>query len=500
MRLVGDLRDPNYAERLEEEVPEAYYRRREFLQRTALTAGLAAGLGTVLDPETLVAEAARKQRRHKLPSPRNLPIDTFVVLMMENRSFDHYLGWLPGADGRQAGLTYIDLAGASHATHRLAPDFQGCEHPDPDHSWEGGRQQVNNGAMDGFLRSGVNDEFAIGYYAEEDLPFLGHVAKAFTSYDRFFCSLLASTYPNREYMHAAQSYGKLDNSFPEAGFQDQGFPDTTIFAALKARGVDGRYFFNDLPVAALWGQKGLARSSRVEDYYLRCEQGTLPPLSFVDPAFGNESGGTSGDEHPHGDIRAGQAFMADVVHAFMESPHWKRGALFIVYDEWGGFFDHVRPPRVPDARASRDQSRDFGQMGFRIPAVVVSPWVRRGHVSHSIFGFESILKMIEYRYGIAPLTRRDAYAQNIARSFDFDSKPRLEPPSLPDPPDVASAQCTNRPPGAKIGGDYSARPKEHDLQALHTSGYLDRLGFDYKPATPASTFRRPHMVESRLLG
>jgi phospholipase C len=498
---VGDLRDPEYAARLEEEQPDPYYRRREFLQRTALTAGLAAGLGTLLDPDTLVAEAARKQRRHKLPSPRNLPIDTFVVLMMENRSFDHYLGWLPHADGRQAGLTYIDLAGASHATHRLAPDFQGCDHPDPDHSWEGGRAQVNSGAMDGFLRSGLNDEFSIGYYAEEDLPFIGHVAKAFTSYDRFFCSLLASTYPNREYMHAAQSYGKVDNSFPEAGFQDQGFPDNTIFAALKARGVDSRYFFNDLPVAALWGQKGLARSSRVEDYYLRCEQGTLPPLSFVDPAFGNESGGTSGDEHPHGDIRAGQAFMSDVVHAFMESPQWKRGALFIVYDEWGGFFDHVRPPRVPDIRNSRDPNQDFGQMGLRIPAITVSPWVKRGHVSHSTFGFESILKMIEWRFGIAPLTRRDAYAQNIAHSFDFDSKPRLELPALPDPAAVAGHQCTNRPPGTKVAaGDYSARPKEHDLQYLYTSGYLDRLGFDYKPATAASTYRRPHMVESRLRG
>jgi phospholipase C len=496
---VGDLRDPEYAERLEQEQPEAYYRRREFLQRTALTAGLAAGLGTLLDPDTLVAEAARKQRRKKLPSPRNLPIDTFVVLMMENRSFDHYLGWLPGADGRQAGLTYTDLAGAAHSTHRLSPDFQGCDHPDPDHSWEGGRAQVNGGAMDGFLRSGLNDEFSIGYYAEEDLPFVGHVAKAFTSYDRFFCSLLASTYPNREYMHAAQSYGKVDNSFPEAGFQDQGFPDNTIFAALKARNVDSRYFFNDLPVSALWGQKGLARSSRVEDYYLRCQQGTLPPLSFVDPSFGNESGGTSGDEHPHGDIRAGQAFMADVVHAFMESPQWKRGALFIVYDEWGGFFDHVRPPRVPDIRNSTDPNQDFGQMGLRIPAVTVSPWVKRGSVSHSIFGFESILKMIEYRFGIAPLTRRDAYAQNIARSFDFESKPRLEIPSLPDPPAVAGHQCTNRPPGAKAEAqDYSARPKEHDLNYLLTSGYLDRLGFDYKPATAASTYRRPHMVESRL--
>jgi phospholipase C len=191
--------------------------------------------------------------------------------------------------------------------------------------------------------------------------------------------------------------------------------------------------------------------------------------------------------------------MSDVVHAFMESPQWKRGALFIVYDEWGGFFDHVRPPRVPDIRNDRDPNKDFGRMGLRIPAVAVSPWVKRGHVSHSIFGFESILKMIEYRFGIAPLTRRDAYAQNIARSFDFESKPRLEPPALPTPPVVAGHQCSNQLPGTKVGAQgYSARPKEHDLQYLQTSGYLDRLGFDYRPATAASTFRQPHMVESRL--
>jgi phospholipase C len=186
----------------------------------------------------------------------------------------------------------------------------------------------------------------------------------------------------------------------------------------------------------------------------------------------------------------------------MESPQWKRGALFIVYDEWGGFFDHVRPPRVPDDRNTRDPNTDFGQMGIRIPAVVVSPWVRRGHVSHSIFGFESILKMIEYRFGLAPLTRRDSYAQNIARSFDWESKPRLERPNLPDPPAVASMQCSNRPPGAFKQGESAQpapqRPKDHDMKILLTSGYLDRLGFKYKPATPASTYRQPHMVSSRL--
>jgi phospholipase C len=491
------MRDPAYAERLEGEAPDEALRRRDFLGRLAVGAGAAASLGTVLDPDVLMAEAARRQRRKPLPKPRNMPIDTFVVLMMENRSFDHYLGWLPGADARNTGLSYTDREGNVHQTARLTPDFQGCAHPDPDHSWDGGREQMNGGAMDGFLRSGDNDEFAIGFYAEEDLPFIGHAAKASTTYDRFFCSLLAQTYPNREYMHAAESYGKIDNSLPPGASQGQGFPDTTIFAACARVGVTGRYFFNDLPAAALWGAPGVQRSSRVEEYYQRCADGTLPNVSFVDPPFGGADEGVSGDEHPHGDIRTGQAFMADVVHAFMESPQWKRGALFIVYDEWGGFFDHVRPPRVPDIRASRDPNQDFGQMGIRIPAIAISPYARRGHVSHGVYGFESILKLIEYRFGIPPLTRRDAYAQNIGRSFDW-SKPELTPPDLPDPPNVVGQACAAGsppvPPLFTPGRAAAQRPKEHDLMALRDSGYLDRLGFEYKPATPSTTFRRPDTV------
>jgi phospholipase C len=484
----NDERDPAVAERLRESHPEEAMRRREFLQRAALTGGLAAGMAGTLSPDRVLAEAARRTR-NPIPSPRNLPLDTIVVLMMENRSFDHYLGWLPGADGRQAGLVYRDAAGAAHRTHRLTGDFQGCAHPDPDHSWDGGRAQLDGGRMDGFLRAGENDAFSIGYYAERDLPFIPAVARSFTAFDRFFCSLLASTYPNREYMHAAQSYGMTDNTLP-LGSGGLGFPDTTIFAALAAKGVSNRYFYTDVPVSALWGAPGIARSGQVQEYYERCAAGTLPAVSFVDPAFNGEEQGTSGDEHPHGDVRTGQAFMADVVHAFLESPQFRRGALFIVYDEWGGFFDHVRPPRVPDARSSADLGQDFGQMGIRIPAVLVSPYARRRHVDHNVYGFESILRLIEYRFGLAPLSVRDRYARNIVRSFDFESKPDFDLPDLPHPAHVISHACTAAT-GSALGAGAGERPKEHDLAALHSSGYLERLGFRYRPATPARTFRHP---------
>src|SRR3954452_25461777 len=292
-------------------------------------------------------------------------------------------------------------------------------------------------------------------------------------------------------MHAAQSYGLMENDLPPQTQYQTGLPDNTIFAACRKAGISSRYFFNDVPVSALWGLPGLARSGSIAEYYARCATGTLPHVSFVDPNFAGSVGegpGLSGDEHPHGDVRTGQAFMADVVHAFMESPQFKTGALFIVYDEWGGFFDHVRPPRVPDIRNSRDIDKDYGLMGFRIPAIAVSPYVRRGHVAHTIYGFESILKMIEYRFALKPLTRRDAYANNIARSFDWESKPRLDVPNLPRPEHVVSQACQGNPDG------NAQRAKDHDLYDLYTSGYLAPLGFDFSHATPESTFREPSKV------
>ena len=165
----------------------------------------------------------------------------------------------------------------------------------------------------------------------------------------------------------------------------------------------------------------------------------------MDPPFRDGGGGDglSADEHPLGDVRLGQAFMADVVNAFVDSPNYRRGALFIVYDEWGGFFDHVRPPRVPDKRSTSNLDTDFGQMGFRIPAVAVSPYTRRRtrgdqfRVDHGTYGHESILKLISHRFGLGHLTKRHRYARNIGHSFDW-ARPDFNRPSLPDPPAVAT--------------------------------------------------------------
>src|SRR5213078_4021664 len=140
--------------------PREIMNRRTFLTSTASAASaIALGCRPVGPDSPRITSSLAA-----LPDPASSGIDHVVVFMMENRSFDHLLGWFPNADGRQAGLTYLDAAGAPHQTHALAPDYTGCPHPDPDHSYIGGRIQYDGGAMDGFRRSGSNDDFAIGYY------------------------------------------------------------------------------------------------------------------------------------------------------------------------------------------------------------------------------------------------------------------------------------------------------------------------------------------------
>ena len=234
----------------------------------------------------------------------------------------------------------------------------------------------------------------------------------------------------------------------------------------------------------------------ISRYYADCAAGTLPNIAFVDPPFRDGGGGDglSADEHPLGDVRLGQAFMADAVNAFIRSPNYRKGALFIIYDEWGGFFDHARPPRVIDDRASRDQNEDFAQMGFRIPAVTVSPYTRRRgegfRVDHGIYGHESILKLISYRFGLGYLNKRHRYARNIGHSFDWETRPDFDPVSLPDPPEVATNPCENG--GGDIAATDSEQAHANDLASLEEAAY--RYGVPVYEAKPHVIFRQPDTV------
>ena len=195
--------------------------------------------------------------QHRLPDPKHSGLDHIVVLLMENRSFDHFLGWVPGARGRQAGLSYPDDAGVLHRTHHLH-EWQGCGFNDPDHSYNGGRVQLNGGRLDGFRR-GRNDDFAIGYYKRRDLATSSQLARHFTICDHWFASMLGPTFPNRFYTHSA-STDRISNTFTISTLP-------TIWDRLAAAGVPANYYYSDLPILALWGGKYGPISKPIDNFF-----------------------------------------------------------------------------------------------------------------------------------------------------------------------------------------------------------------------------------------
>ncbi|HEU5270671.1 MAG TPA: alkaline phosphatase family protein [Jatrophihabitans sp.] len=391
-------------------------------------AGLAGGIGLTRTATAggigLARTASAGTGPAALPAPAASGIEHVVVVMMENRSFDHFLGWLPGADGKQDGLTFTDRYGLPHRTHHLT-EYASCNYHDPDHSYEGGRIELNDGRCDGWLKAGENDALAIGYYTRSDLAFLGQAAGSWTVCDRYFSAVLAETYPNRLYQHAAQT-DRLHNSTATCSLP-------TIWDRLAAAGLTGRYYFSDIPFTALWGTKYLPISRPFATFLTDAAAGQLPQVSFVDPRFEDESSGSSGDDHPKADIRAGEQFLNQVYAAVTGSPNWPNTVLVINFDEWGGFFDHVAPESAPDV------SSDTALRGFRVPALVISPLARRGYVAHDVYDHTSVLKLIEWRWGLPALTPRDASAGNLAEVLDFDSPPDPAAPGYSVPPFLATA-------------------------------------------------------------
>ena len=369
---------------------------------------------------------------------------------MENRSFDHLLGWLPAADGRQAGLFFKDKSSFLHSAYPLAPDFTGCGHPNPDHSYDLSRVAYDNGAMDGFLRAGDNDLYCIGYYRGRDLPFLAAAAWSYVVCDRYFAAILGPTLPNRVFQWAAQT-DRLDDSLSVSNLP-------TIFDSLASAGISHRYYFSNVPFLALWGLRYLFSSAAISQFFLHAALGALPAVSFVDPNFTILDDGTGNDDQPHADVRNGDAFLAKIFHAVTTGPAWRKTVLIITFDEWGGFYEHAAPPRaVAPNNVDPDQVNGQALLGFRVPAIIVSPFTRNHGllpmVNHTVFDHTSILKFIEWRWRLASLTARDASPQigNLASTMDFAS-PDARIPLLPNPSPVFGVPCFQ-------GGTFETSPE-----------------------------------------
>jgi phospholipase C len=356
-------------------------------------------------------------------------IQQVVLVMMENRSFDHLLGWLPNADGKQAGLQFPNKTGGYSQTHELAPDYTGCAYPDPDHSYSGARVEVDKGKMDGFLKPASNGLNAIGYYREQDLPFRSALARNYTTCDHYFPSILGPTFPNRIFQHAGAT-DRLDDSFSICKLP-------TIWDNLKAKGVSHRYYFNNIPFLALWGQKYIDICALYAEFIADCAAGKLPAVSFVDPTF-TTLDNLDEDDHPFSDVRNGDAFLAKTFRAVSSSPNWPNTVLIINFDEWGGFYDHVPPPRaLAPNKVDPDLVDGKALLGCRVPCIVASPWTRGNpdnpRVNHSVYDHTSVLKLIESVWNVPPVAARETSNDvgNLREVFEASSHPVV--PSLPDP-------------------------------------------------------------------
>ena len=373
-------------------------------------------------------------------------IEHVVVVMMENHSYDNHLGMLrrPAADGFRLGRDRLPLATNPYADGRIQHAFHmptTCQlsgHPAQD--WLNSHIQFAGGRLDGFVESG-SGPVSMGYWEREDLPFYYSLASAFPIADRYFCSVLGQTYPNRRYLLAATSIGQVNDTFP--GLSD--YPaNGTLFDRLDAHGITWKdYYSAPLPGTTLPGAsvllypplyfKDTSKVVPISQFFTDAAAGTLPGYCLVEEDFGTQS-----EENPQ-NIARGEAFAASVVNAVINGPAWDRTLLIWTFDEHGGYYDHVPPPRAlpPDSIAPQvpaGQVYDgFGRYGFRVPCAVVSPWARERYVSHHVYDHSSICKLVETKWNLPAMTFRDANAHSMLDMLDLRRPAFAEPPPLDRP-------------------------------------------------------------------
>ena len=358
-----------------------------------------------------------------------IPIDHVIILIQENRSFDHYFGRMPQyghveVDGIPENYVNRDGSGGFVSPSQATTT---CISPDTPHSRTASRRAWNDGEMDGFFieaSSGGNDgRRAISWYDETQLPFYYWLYSNFSMADRWFAPTLGPTWPNRDFIYAATSDGRMDNN--------QAITVPTLFDALTAAGVGWGIYVDGTPRQACIGYTSDTPGVFLTDaFFSALADGSLPNVSFIDGTGRN-------DEHPPNDIQLAEDWVRSVYLAVTSSPLWPRTAFIFTYDEGGGFFDHVPPPEA--CPPSPELALSFSQLGVRLPAVVISPYSKPGYVSHDVHHSTSITRFVEMLFDLPALTGRDANADALLDMFDFSSPQLLDPPE--NPPAAGTGGC-----------------------------------------------------------
>jgi phospholipase C len=435
---------------------------RLILPRRQVLAGLAAGgLGVACAPER------DGTGRRKPTAQERGRIDTIVICMMENRSFDHVFGSLTLHEGRDDvdGLRAEHVNPGPDGDIGPTPTSVMCADPDPPHGWSSSRTQFDEGRNLGFVRAhlashpGAAPELPMTYLDRAQQPVSYALADHSALCDRWFSSVLTSTWPNRLYFHATQSQGVPGNDLPVEGR----FTCRTIWDQLTEAGISWGYYFTDLPTLALFGRPEWAENLHtIDQFHLDAAAGNLPSVVCVDAGAGYN------DDHPPHHPMLGQMFLAGVYQSLARSPHWARSLFLYTYDEAGGFFDHVAPGTMPDDHADTG----FDQLGFRVPAIVTGPWVRPG-VESTPFDHASVARFIQDHFGISErLTKRNAAAGDLSVVLDADAMAANRPadpvllPAFTQTEEEVAAEC--RAVRARTG-----QPELRDLVRA-TMPHLDR--------------------------
>jgi phospholipase C len=414
-------------------------------KRSALTLvalAVTVGVGTVSSQK--IAEF-RRDRADRRPIRK---IKHIVFIVKENRTFDNYFGTFPGANGATSGTISTGEVVPLHQAPDVLPR-------DISHSFQSAVKAIDGGAMDMFDKipgGSVNgDLLAYTQYQEADIPNYFQYARTFVLADEFFSSLTGPSFPNHLYTVGAQSGGAINNPNQQPWgcdsastnrvqvMADDGsitpeypcFDFPTLADALEGRGLSWKYYapgrgqsgyiwsaFNAIAhirLTDLWTQHVVPTSAFVQD----AQNGTLPAMSWVVVGAGLS-------EHPPASVCMGENWTVDQINAVMLGPEWDSTAIFLTWDDFGGFYDHEPPPAVDN----------FG-FGPRVPFLIISPWVRPGYIDHRVLEFSSVLKFVEKRFRLAPLTSRDEQSNDLTKAFDFDQTPL--PPLILDRRDCGQA-------------------------------------------------------------
>ncbi|HEY7756491.1 MAG TPA: alkaline phosphatase family protein [Actinomycetota bacterium] len=404
-----------------------------------------------------------------------------IYVMLENRSYDNLFGRFPGGEGTQTGVKFGEEVELLPAPHWLPGDIP--------HDRAAHLNDVNGGTYDGFAHGQFGDPWAYTAFEGEMVPNYWQLARDYVLCDRFYASVGGPSYPNHFFFVAGQSGGSLDNPenievridedkgrFKSWGCDAVGdnvfvlvkdergnltkhdtcFDFRTVPEQLEEIGVSwayysaspyqSGYFWNALNGISGVYHTDLWRPDRIRpvDRIVRdIRAGSLPAVTWVTPRF-------ELSDHPPQSTCYAQDWLTGIVNAVMESDGWEHTAIYITWDEWGGFYDHVPPPEVDDLG-----------LGFRVPTLVVSPYAKKGYVDDAEAEFSTPLKFIEDNWGLPYLTSRIERTHNFEHVFDFGRNPRTDAQPLPK---VTGCYGT---PWEFPGEDYPGWPEETDPDETH---------------------------------